>query len=368
MKICWFVHSLASDWNNGNAHFLRGIASELAQRGHEVCVFEPTDAWSAANLIAEHGERALIGYKSVYPALVIERYRADLDLEHALDGADLVVVHEWNDPDLVARIGQHHAAHADYVLLFHDTHHRAITAPAQVRRYDLRDYDGVLAFGAVIAELYRENGWARAAWTWHEAADTRVFAPRPQREHEGDVVWVGNWGDDERTADLRTMLVEPVAALRLRASMFGVRYPHHAREALSAAGIAYGGWLPNYDAPALFARYRATVHVPRVCALRGIPSIRVFEALACGIPLISAPWSDDDAMFTAGSDYLVAKDGEHMRHLLQLVVHDRVFAKKLAARGLETILSRHTCAHRVDELLSIVAEVSPSAGVASNHG
>lgn len=368
MKVAWFCHSLISDWNHGNAHFLRGVITDLSRRGHEVRVFEPVDAWSVTNLVTERGESALTAYRAVYPQLDIQRYGAQLDLDMALDGVDLVVVHEWNDPGLVARIGQHRARGATYTLLFHDTHHRSVTAPDEMARYDLRDYDGVLAFGKVIREIYRDRGWARDAWTWHEAADVRVFTPRPGRPIEADVIWIGNWGDDERTAELRTMLIDPIASLGLRANVFGVRYPQHAREALAAAGIAYGGWLPNYDAPEMFARHLATVHVPRrpyATALPGIPTIRMFEALACGIPLISAPWSDDEHLFTPGSDFLVAKDSEHMRHLLTLVLHDRRFAANLAAQGLETILARHTCAHRVDELLAIVEAIRMPQRVAS---
>jgi hypothetical protein len=91
--------------------------------------------------------------------------------------------------------------------------------------YDLRHYDGVLAFGAVVRDIYLREGWTPRAWTWHEAADVRVFRPLPGRPRDGDLVWVGNWGDDERTAELGEFLVEPVRALGLRARVHGVRYP-----------------------------------------------------------------------------------------------------------------------------------------------
>jgi spore maturation protein CgeB len=167
--------------------------------------------------------------------------------------------------------------------------------------YDLTHYDGVLAFGRVIRDLYLSEGWAARAWTWHEAADTRVFRPLPGRPCDGDLVWIGNWGDDERTLELRTFLIEPVRALQLRARVHGVRYPEEARRTLAAAGIEYAGWLPNYEAPQVFARFRVTVHVPRrpyAAALPGIPTIRVFEALACGIPLVSAPWDEGSSRQT----------------------------------------------------------------------
>ena len=358
MKLVFFVHSLASDWNHGNAHFLRGITTELLARGHDVEVYEPADAWSVQNLVADHGAAALEGFRRAYPRLTSHRYR-QLDLDEALDGADVAIVHEWNDHELVARIGAHRARNASYLLFFHDTHHRAATQPEQMRAYDLAHYDGVLAYGKVIRDLYPARGWARRAWTWHEAADTRVFHPLPNAARDADVVWIGNWGDEERTAELREFFIEPVRELGLRARVYGVRYPAHAVDALRDAGIEYGGWLPNYRVPEVFARHRFTVHVPRrpyATSLPGIPTIRPFEALACGIPLLSAPWHDAERLFTPGEDFLVARDGAEMRRHMRALLENDSLARSLAERGLQTILRRHTCGHRVDELLEIIAD------------
>jgi spore maturation protein CgeB len=361
MKIVLFYHSLISDWNHGNAHFLRGVVTELLARGHDVRVYEPADAWSAQNLRAEHGQEAIEAMYRVYPALrgVSVFYDpAAIDLEEALHGVDLVIVHEWSDHDLVRRVGLHRARGGDYTLLFHDTHHRAVTDPEAMAAYDLSHYDGVLAFGEVLRELYLRRSWAARAWTWHEAADTRVFRPLPGRPREGDLVWIGNWGDEERTAELHEFLLGPVQRLGLAARVHGVRYPEHARAALAAAGIAYGGWLANFRAPETFARFAVTVHVPRrpyVQALPGIPTIRVFEALACGIPLVCSPWDDAEQLFTPNEDYLVARTGREMQEHLQMILNEPESARRLASHGHRTILSRHTCAHRCDELLEIVA-------------
>jgi spore maturation protein CgeB len=363
VRVIFFSHSLVSDWNHGNAHFLRGVCSELLARGHRVEVYEPRDAWSASNLLAEHGQQPLQGFARAYPALHSQRYRRDaLDLDAALDGADLVLVHEWNEHELVKRIGLHRKDHAHYRLLFHDTHHRCVSDPDSMAAYDLQHYDGVLAFGSVIRDRYLQRGWARRAWTWHEAADTRVFKPLPGQPREGDLVWIGNWGDEERSAELQEFLLEPVRSLGLQAKVYGVRYPEDARRSLAAAGIAYGGWLPNYEAPAVYGRYAVTVHVPRrpyVQALPGIPTIRVFEALACGIPLVCAPWDDCEGLFEPGADYLVAGGGDQMRGQLRAVLHEPGLASALARHGRRTIMARHTCAHRVDELLGIYAELAP---------
>ncbi|MDQ6694666.1 MAG: glycosyltransferase [Chloroflexota bacterium] len=363
MRIVMFYHSLLSDWNHGNAHFLRGVVSELQARGHSVHVYEPEDSWSLQNLLSEHGQGAIEGFHRAYPGLKSIRYNVHtLDLDRVLEEANLVLVHEWNDHDLVKRLGEHRATHdGDYLLLFHDTHHRSVTEREAMSGYDLRHYDGVLAFGSVIRDLYLREGWARHAWTWHEAADTRIFHPIAGVPKEGDLVWIGNWGDEERTAELHEFLLEPVKALGLKACVYGVRYPDHAKRSLRSAGIEYGGWLPNFRVPEVFAAYRVTVHVPRrpyVQALPGIPTIRPFEALACGIPLVSAPWDDSEGLFTRGEDYLTAQSGAEMEKHLRTLLSDEAFARSLAEQGLNTILARHTCAHRVDELLAIYSELT----------
>jgi spore maturation protein CgeB len=366
LRIVMFYHSLVSDWNHGNAHFLRGVTSELIGRGHDVRVYEPADAWSVQGLVADAGEDAVRELERRCPELRSDLYHPlSLDLDAALDGADLVIVHEWNEPALVARIGAHRRT-AGYTLLFHDTHHRAVTDPEAMARFDLRDYDGVLAFGAVLRDEYLERGWAAQAWAWHEAADARRFHPLPRDERAGDLVWIGNWGDEERTIELMRFLLMPVMRLGLDAKVHGVRYPAPAQALLAEAGVAFGGWLPNLDAPRVFSRYDVTVHVPRrVYAERlpGIPTIRVFEALACGIPLVCAPWEDSEGLFTPGQDYLTAADGPSMDRALREILHDPELARSLAEHGQRTIAARHTCAHRVDELFMILAAIAPAAQI-----
>jgi spore maturation protein CgeB len=142
--------------------------------------------------------------------------------------------------------------------------------------------------------------------------------------------------------------------------VYGVRYPTDARRELAAAGIEYAGWLPNYRVPEVFAQFRATVHIPRrpyVEALRGVPTIRVFEALACGIPLISCWWDDCEGLFRSGRDFLVARTPGDMRRALRDVTEDPALARELASQGRRTVLARHTCAHRVAELLDIAAAI-----------
>jgi spore maturation protein CgeB len=356
-----FYHSLVSDWNHGNAHFLRGVVAELLARGVEVDVYEPRDGWSLSMLRQEHGERPLARFAEAYAELRTNFYDPQtIDVEQVLEGVDLAIVHEWNGHDLVRRVGEYRERRRDFRVLFHDTHHRCVTDEAGVSAYALGPYDGTLAFGGVIRDRYLERGWTRRAWTWHEAADTRVFRPLPPSMPRRDLVWIGNWGDDERTAELHEFLLQPIADLSLSADIYGVRYPQEAVAAVEKAGARYRGWLANFDAPQVFADHRVTVHVPRRPyreSLVGIPTIRPFEALACGIPLVSMAWDDCEGLFRPGEDYLVVRNGREMTDRLREILSDESLARSLARSGLETIRAKHTCAHRVDELLGICREI-----------
>jgi spore maturation protein CgeB len=367
VRIVYFTHSLASCWNHGNAHFLRGVLRELVRRGHAVRVYEPEDAWSLRNLLADHGEPGLAAFRAAYPELGSTRYGPRFAPAEACAEADLVIVHEWNDPKLVAAIGRARARGGRFTLFFHDTHHRAVSDPDAIHAFDLSGYDGVLAFGRALAEVYRRRGWGDRAFVWHEAADTELFRPPPAPQAREGLVWIGNWGDGERTAELEAFLLAPARAAGLALDVYGVRYPESSLATLARHGARYRGWLPNPRAPELFARHLATVHVPRrfyVEALPGIPTIRVFEALACGIPLVSAPWSDCEGLFRSGQDFLVARNGAEMARYLQFLRHDPELRAALVESGLERIRARHTCAHRVDELLAIANRLaSPSLEV-----
>ncbi len=368
MRIAYFTHSLASCWNHGNAHFLRGVLRELSSAGHDVEAYEPEGAWSLANLLSDHGEAGLDAYRSAYPDLSSQVY-SDFDAVVELAGdADLVLVHEWNDPALVAALGKARLHGARYTLLFHDTHHRAVSDPATLDRFDLDGYDGVLAFGEALAAIYRRRGWGRRAFVWHEAADTRLFRPPEAETAREGVVWIGNWGDGERTAEIESFLLAPTRRLGLPLDIYGVRYPDEALATLERYGARYHGWAPNALAPALFARHQATVHVPRrfyVEHLPGIPTIRVFEALACGIPLVSAPWTDSEGLFRPGTDYLIAGTGAEVEAHLRAIVADPDLRASLAACGLATVLARHTCRHRAEELLGLVAFLKAPAARAA---
>ena len=462
MEMRIFAHSWLSDWNHGNAHFLRGLARALVRRGHRLRLYEPLATpwgdWSLSHLIQCEPLRAMAAiqqFRSAYPELDVrffvppqaERTAAPLrangwhaaaarlaesghgaagafrpnlgtqaagalssalgamqsgsgealprpwletvstggapggspawpggnglsafadpdapvqslcrQLEDEVRGADVVIVHEWNAPELTEALLQLRHRHR-FLLLLHDTHHRAASQPAELARLPLHQLDGVLVFGESLRRLYERQFGLKRLFVFHEAADVEQFRPDPAQPQAWDLVWIGNWGDDERTQEIEEYLLRPARRLQPRPVLVhGVRYPPPAVRQLEHAGIRYGGYLPNLQAPAVYAASRLTLHIPRSPyrdGLAGIPTIRVFEALACGCPLVTSPWQDEEGLFKAGRDFLVASNGREMTALLLDLLDSDTWRRQLAERGRATILERHTCAHRARQLEEI---------------
>ena len=212
-----------------------------------------------------------------------------------------------------------------FLALLHDTHHRVYTSAHEILKFHLHRFDGVLAFGEAIRKIYHDGLGIERTWTFHEAADVSVFKPQ-EGDKTTDVVWIGNWGDEERTQELTEFLVGPARALcGTKVVAHGVRYPEEAVKALRQAGIDYRGYLPNLSTPRVYGQSRLALHVPRrqyTNGLSGIPTIRVFEALACGIPLLCSPWNDIEHLFRPGEDYIVAADGKQMAGEIEFLLGD----------------------------------------------
>ena len=367
LNIHYFAHSWVSDWNHGNAHFLRGLARALQTMGHHVRCYEQLGSWSLSNLVKNEGERAIVAideFRRVYPGLNIHFYNNDATFPefvlHNLRGADIVIVHEWNEPAIVNAILEAKEK-LKFRALFHDTHHRAYTNAREILRFRLDLFDGVLAFGDAITRIYKDGFGIQNVWTFHEAADVDAFCPVDE-EKVNDLVWIGNWGDEERTRELQEFLIGPARAMRDReVAVYGVRYPQDGLRALQEAGIDFRGYLPNLEAPRVYGQSKVALHVPRrqySNGLSGVPTIRVFEALACGAPLVCSPWTDAEHLFRPGEDYLVVNDSREMRSEIENLLRDDNARRQLSKNGLETIRKRHTCGHRAEQLVDVCRELA----------
>jgi spore maturation protein CgeB len=364
-RIHIFAHSLISDWNHGNAHFLRGLARDLGRMGHEVRCHEELGSWSLSNLVKSEQHKSIQtidNFRKAFPELRIFFFQNDGTLESHLKAqlrhADVVLVHEWNEPRVVNAILALKKQMGFRVLL-HDTHHRAYSRPGELLRFHMHLFDGVLAFGEALRKIYLDSFGMHNVFTFHEAADVETFRPL-QSTKENDVLWIGNWGDEERTRELEEFLIGPAAALPEKHFVaYGVRYPEFARAKLKDAGIKYGGYLPNLEAPQAYAQSKLALHLPRSPyqnELSGIPTIRVFEALACGATLLCSPWEDRDSLFRA-EDFAVLPTGSAMREEVQRLLADDAARTQIGSSGLQTVLKRHTTRHRAEQLTDILQQM-----------
>jgi len=163
--------------------------------GHEVVVFEPECGWSMENLLEEPcGNGSIAQFQGVYPDLQIRTYTVNAvdrpeNWRGLLSEVDVVIVHEWNSPALANALLELRKVQ-QYRIIFHDTHHRASSTPEQIRLFGVDRFDGVVVFGEVLREIYRDRFGMAKVWTLHEAADTTVFKPQRSEVMRQDVVWI----------------------------------------------------------------------------------------------------------------------------------------------------------------------------------
>lgn len=360
-RFAFFYHSVISDWNHGNAHFLRGLMRALQGSGHSAVCHEQTDNWSLTNLLRTR-PRAIANFQARFPDLRYSRYSLDegLDarLRDAVTAADVLLVHEWNEPAVIRRLGEL-GRQLGVRTLFHDTHYRVVQDAAFRQQIGLDQFDDIVAFSPSIAQRYLDLGFPPGrVHVLHEAADITVFGPRPVAKST-DVVFVGNYGDGDRSDEIEQFIFGPRTELpELSYAIYGVRYPKSVVSWMrNGLAVDFRGWVANTDVPEVYSAAKVVLHVPRrqyVDLLPGTPTIRVFEALASGACLVSLPWPDTDGLFRTGTDYRVVRTPSEMRETVRWLANDSSARESFGHHGRESILARHTCGHRAEELLRIV--------------
>ena len=195
---------------------------------------------------------AVADFQRAFPALDVRFYARDRSLSaflnSELNGADVVIVHEWNPPRLAAEIIALKRA-LGFEALFHDTHHRAYTSPGEIMRFPLAEFDGVLAFGEAIRRIYADGFGVKRVWTFMKLPMSVIFF-RNRAEKDTDVAWIGNWGDGERTRELEEFIIKPAAGLSgYKIAVHGVRYPKDALGRLADSGIEFSRIPPQSARP-----------------------------------------------------------------------------------------------------------------------
>ena len=342
--------SITSSWGNGHATTYRALVRGLAERGHRVLFLERDVPWYAANRdlpSPPYGRTAL--------------YRSLAELRHvhggALREADLVVVGSYV-PDgadalrLVLELARGTTA-------FYDIDTPVTLASLRRGRCAYLDaalvpaLDLYLSFtgGPTLARVERELG-APLARALYCSADPEVHRPSHVASR-WDLGYVGTYSADRQPA-LERLLLGP--ARRRPRSRFAVAGPQYPRELRWPRNVDRIDHLPPGDHARFYAAQRFTLNVTRADMVRAgwSPSVRLFEAAACGTPVISDPWPGLDVFFEPGRELLVARGAEDVLRVLRGIGEDE--RRALGARARRRVLAQHTAAHRAAELERFVRE------------
>jgi spore maturation protein CgeB len=354
VKLVIFGLSVSSSWGNGHATLWRGLIGALAGLGHKVVFFERDVPYYAAHRDLDRlPEADLRLYADWSDALAAARV-------HFAD-ADVGMVTSYC-PDAVAASDA--MLEADLPLrIFYD-----LDTPVTLDRLrdghpvpyissrGLADFDLVLSYtgGRALTEL-RDRLGARRAAPLYGSVDPRVHRPAaPREQYRADLSYLGTYAQDRQRA-LTDLLVEPARRSPRRWFLIGgAQYP---ADFPWAENIAFVRHLPPAEHPSFFASCRLTLNVTRapMAELGYCPSGRLFEAAACGAPLVTDAWEGLDEFFTPGDEILIARGPADVLAAMELSDAERMCMAR-AAR--ERVLAEHTAAHRAEELVTLLDGVT----------
>ncbi|MFE1597296.1 CgeB family protein [Methylobacterium sp. ID0610] len=357
MRLVVFGLTVSSSWGNGHATLWRGLCRALAAAGHHVAFFERD----------------------------VPYYAENRDL-HALPGGDLVLYPDWT-PEVEARAARAVRKSDAVIVTSYCPDALAATRLAQSARlrvfYDLdtpvtlarlaageavpylgprglRDFDLVLSYtGGGALDALRTRLGAERVLPLYGHVDPDAHRPtRPAPHYASDLSYLGTYAAD-RQAGVERLLVEP--ARRRPSQRFligGAQYP---ADFPWARNIFFVRHLPPAEHPAFFSSSRFTLNVTReaMAAMGWCPSGRLFEAAACGTPLITDAWEGLDAFFTPGREIVVAQTTAEAVAALDM---DEGARRALAAAARARTLDEHSSARRAATLIAALEETPAPAG------
>ena len=355
MQIVILGLSITSSWGNGHATTYRALARQLAARGHAVTFLERDAPWYAGNRDMPEPPFATT---HLYTSLDELREQH----EGAVRTADFVVVGSYV-PEGIA-VGEWVTGTAEGVTAFYDIDTPVTLAALANGGVDyitkalIPKYDLYLSFtgGPTLERLEREFG-ANMARPLYCSVDTRDYFPEASGA-TWDLGYLGTYSDD-RQPTLTELMLEPARALRDR--RFVVAGPQYPDAIAWPANVTRITHLPPREHRAFYNSQRYTLNITRADMIRAgwSPSVRLFEAAACGTPIVSDFWEGLDEFFEPGRDILIARSADDTEAYLHEVGEDE--RNEIGRRGRERVLARHTAAHRAEELESYALEAR-SAG------
>jgi spore maturation protein CgeB len=346
MKIVVFGLTVSSSWGNGHATLWRGLCRALARRGHSVVFFERDVPYYAAHRdLTELAGGRLVLY-SDWAEVLPEARRQLADAEASLVtsycpdgiaatdlvlecGAGLRVFYDLDTPITLDRL-------------------RAGEALSYIGQRGLADFDLVLSFtgGDSLTALQLQLGARRVAplYGWVDPEIHKPVTPVPS--YASDLSYLGTYARDRQEA-LERLLIQPARLLPRRKFLIGgAQYP---QEFPWTENIFFVRHLPPSEHPAFFCSSRLTLNITRSAMAQAgyCPSGRLFEAAACGTPLLSDWWEGLDSFFEPGTEILVAHTTEDAVSTLELSEAELV---QIACAARERTLATHTADQRAQEL------------------
>jgi spore maturation protein CgeB len=344
--------SITSSWGNGHATTYRALVRELVRRGHQVLFLERNQRWYAANRDLPHPP---YGRTELYGGLgeLHQRFAGPVR------DADLVIVGSFVPEG--ACVGDWVQSEGGGVRAFYD-----IDTPVTLARLEraehgylrpdqIAGYDLYLSFtgGPTLRRLERDYDSPRAR-VLYCSVDPELYFPEPSAAPAYDLGYMGTYSDD-RQPTLDRLLLEPARrSPRARFAVAGPQYPAHIQW---PRNVEYRSHLPPSEHRAFYNRQRFTLNVTRADMIEAgwSPSVRLFEAAACGTPIISDRWAGLETLLEPGREILLADRADEVVSLLRDFDEDERLA--LARRARRRILAGHTAVHRAAQLEGYALEL-----------
>jgi len=359
MKIVIYGLTITSAWGNGHATTYRSLTKALRKLGHLVMFIEKDAEWYRGNRDMPEPEfcrvrlyddwvkeeRSLIQEASDADAIVIGSYFPDaIGVTRALAAAGYgpLLFYDIDTPITMAQLRAHgRSEYLDAALIPHYAAYLSFTGGPTLRELEMR-------FGSPQAIPF------------YCSVDPDLYRPQPVREeYRCDLSYLGTYASDRQPKLMR--LLNGTASLlpEGRFLVAGAKYPETSE------------WCPNVrrmihvsppDHPSFYSSSRFTLNLTRddMVAAGYSPSVRLFEASACGATILSDDWPGLDQFLTPGKEILLPRDAKETADILtRLSDEERV---RIGSQARERILSEHTAMHRAREFEKIVAHCSASVG------
>ena len=347
MKFVIFGLTISSSWGNGHATLWSGLARALAAQGHLVIFFERDVPYyaNARDLTEMPGKGRLVLYGTW------QDVRATVRAE--LEDADVAIITSYCPDALEAEMA---LEDSPALRVFYDLDTPVTLAqlrhgvrPAYIGPNGLALYDLVLSYtgGKALAALREELGAPRVEPLFGHVDPSLHRPVAPLERYRCDLSYLGTFADDRQSA-LQRFFIAPAQARPLQTFLIGgAGYP---KEFPWTDNIYFARHLPPGEHPAFFSSSRLTLNVTRktMADMGWCPSGRLFEAAACGAPLVSDTWEGLDSFFTPGREILVVRDTPDVLAALEISDGERT---KQAKAARDRVLAEHTSAHRARELL-----------------